>query len=349
MIIKRKAKIAIISVVAVIAVLAVIIGSFNIYFAVVGSKKQVGESVGYSWAATDDYSTQKTKKVDMGSDDFKVLVLTDIHLKNHGTFASWLGVNYILDWVSDGALDKLVKNTDPDLILVLGDTVLTARNDIEYKRFVKNMDSYKKPWACVFGNHDDEGRADKAKLVDVLKTSEYGLFEFGPSDLHGAGNYVIELQRSNLTEYAFFMMDSGSSLEFEAKTEGINAKQIEWYEWNMAALNEKRGESVKNMAFFHIPLPQYNDLENFEQGIRGEDSCPENGSGDFLNSGKNRSLTHVFVGHDHNNNFIANIDAIKLGYATKSSYNCYYKSGVTGGTLLTINKDNQVKEEIVNF
>lgn len=285
----------------------------------------------------------------MGSDDFKVLVLTDIHLKNHGTFASWLGVNYILDWVSDGALDKLVKNTDPDLILVLGDTVLTARNDIEYKRFVKNMDSYKKPWACVFGNHDDEGRADKAKLVDVLKTSEYGLFEFGPSELHGAGNYVIELQRNSLTEYAFFMMDSGSSLEFEAKTEGINAKQIEWYEWNMAALNEKRGESVKNMAFFHIPLPQYKDLENFEQGIRGEESCPENGSGDFLNSGKNRSLTHVFVGHDHNNNFIANVDGIKLGYATKSSYNCYYKSGVTGGTLLTINKGNQVKEEIVKF
>lgn len=349
MTINRKAKIAIISVVAVIAVLAVIIGSFNIYFAVVGSKQQVGESTGFSWAATDDYSTQTTKKIDMGSDDFKVLVLTDIHLKNHGTFASWLGVNYILDWVSDGALDKLVKNTDPDLILVLGDTVLTARNDIEYKRFVKNMDSYKKPWACVFGNHDDEGRADKAKLVDVLKTSEYGLFEFGPSDLHGAGNYVIELQRNNLTEYAFFMMDSGSSLEFEAKTEGINAKQIEWYEWNMAALNEKRGENVKNMAFFHIPLPQYKDLENFEQGIRGEDSCPENGNGDFLNSGKNRSLTHVFVGHDHNNNFIANVDGIKLGYATKSSYNCYYKSGVTGGTLLTINKGNQVKEEIVKF
>lgn len=275
MTINRKAKIAIISVVAVIAVLAVIIGSFNIYFAVVGSKKQVGESTGYSWSANDDFATQSTKKIDMGSDDFKILVLTDIHLKNHGTFASWLGVNYILDWISDGALDKLVKNTDPDLILVLGDTVLTARNDIEYKRFVKNMDSYKKPWACVFGNHDDEGRADKAKLVDVLKTSEYGLFEFGPSDLHGAGNYVIELQRNGLTDYALFMMDSGSSLEFEAKTDGINAKQIEWYDWNTAAFSQKYAKEVKNMAFFHIPLPQYSELTDFEQGIRGEDSCPQ--------------------------------------------------------------------------
>lgn len=349
MTIKRRTKTVLISIAAVIGTLAVIIAAFNIYFAVIGSRKQVGESTGYSWSASDDYSTQSTKKVDMANDDFKILVLTDIHLKNHGTFASWLGVNYILDWVSDGAIDKLVENTDPDLILVLGDTVATPRNDIEYKRFVKNMDSYKKPWACVFGNHDDEGRADKAMLVDVLKTSEYGLFEFGPSDLHGAGNYVIELQRNSTTEYAFFMMDSGSSLEFASKTEGINAKQIEWYEWNMAAFNSKYGENVKNMAFFHIPLPQYSTLNDFEQGFRGEESVPQNSSGDFLNSGKDRGLTHIFVGHDHNNNFIANVEGIKLGYANKSSYNCYYKNGVTGGTLLTINKDNQVKEEIVNF
>lgn len=59
--------------------------------------------------------------------------------------------------------------------------------------------------------------------------------------------------------------------------------------------------------------------------------------------------THVFAGHDHNNNFITTYNGIKLCYATKSSYNCYFKSGMTGGVVLTISPDNSVSEEIVYF
>lgn len=347
---QTKTKKALIITMSVAAALILIVGITNIAFAVIGSQKQFGKSVGYEWSLNDNYVTQNTHKLDMGIADYKVLVLTDIHLKNKGTFASWLGINYILDLAGDIALDKLVSKTAPDLILVLGDSVLTNRNDLEYERFVKNMDSYKTPWACVFGNHDDEGRADKAKLVDILMTSEYGLFEFGPKDLHGAGNYVIELTRDNVTQYAIFMLDSGSSLEFDDKTEGINSKQITWYEWNMAALASKNGGIIpKNMAFFHIPLPQYTDLSEFKQGIKGEVPCPQNSSGEFLNSLLLNNATHVFAGHDHSNNFIAEYNGIKLCYGTKSSYNCYFKSGVTGGTLLTLDKNNNVNEEIIYF
>lgn len=348
--ISKKAKITLISIATVILILSIIVASFNIHFAILGKQNQIGLSNGYDWTVNDNYDTQKGAKLDMGDGDYKVLVLTDIHLKNHGTAFAFLGVNYILDWAGKGSLDKLVKNTAPDLILILGDSVLTKRNDIEYERIVKMFDSYKIPWAPVFGNHDDEGRADKAKLVDVLKTSEYCLFDFGPKDMHGAGNYLIELQRNNKTEQAFFMLDSGSSLEFEAKTEGINQKQIDWYNWNMDALQSKYGEKPNNMAFFHIPLPQYKDLkEGFEQGERHEESAIQNSPGDFFDVFKANNGSHIFVGHDHNNNFITTYDGIKLCYATKSSYNCYFKSGLTGGTLLTIKKDNSITEEILKF
>lgn len=344
-----KTKKALIIVASIVLVLVMVVGAFNIYFTVVGNQIQKGEAVGYEWSENNSYDTLKSSKLDMGEGDYKILVLTDIHLKNHGTFASWLGINYILDGVSDIALDKLVKESDPDLILVLGDTVLTKRNDIEYRRFVKNMDSYGKPWACVFGNHDDEGRADKAKLVDVLKESKYGLFDFGPKDLHGAGNYVIELLRDDKTEYSLFMMDSGSSSEFESKIDGINDKQLSWYKWNMQALSEKNGMMPKNMAFFHIPLKMYSDIDDFEIGDRGENSSTQNLSVDFFNTFKNNNGTHILTGHDHNNNFISAIEGVKIGYAMKSSYNCYFKSGMTGGTLLTIDKDNNVKEELRYF
>lgn len=348
--ISKKTKIVLISIAAVILVLTILVASFNIYFAVIGKQVQIGESVGYDWSVSDSYDTQQSHKLDMGEKDYKVLVLTDIHLKNHGTFASWLGVNYILDWAGKGSLDKLVKNTAPDLILILGDSVLTKRNDIEYERLVKIFDNYKIPWAPVFGNHDDEGRADKAKLADVLKTSEYCLFNFGPKDLHGVGNYLIELQRNGKTEQALFMLDSGSSKEFEAKTEGINQKQIDWYKWNMSALESKAGAKPNNMAFFHIPLPQYKDLTSgFEQGERHEESAIQNSPGDFFDVFKANNGSHIFVGHDHNNNFITNYNDVKLCYATKSSYNCYFKSGLTGGTLLTIKQDNSITEKILKF
>lgn len=55
----------------------------------------------------------------MGSDDYKILVVTDIHLKNRATFAGWLGVNQLLDLAGKIALDGLVDEADPDLILLV--------------------------------------------------------------------------------------------------------------------------------------------------------------------------------------------------------------------------------------
>ena len=237
----------------------------------------------------------------------------------------FLGVNYVLDWAGSIALNRMVEEVQPDLMLVLGDTTLTARNDIEYERFVRQMDRYEVPWACVFGNHDDEGRADKAKLVDILLTSKNGLFEYGPSDLHGAGNYVIRLTRDGKTEQALFLMDSGSSLEFPEKTDGINENQVAWYQWNMEGFKAAEGGYPKNMSFFHIPLPVYSELDSFVQGERAEDSCPSNTDGGLISAMQRLNGTHLFAAHDHNNNFIAEKDGLKICYAMKSSYNCYFK------------------------
>lgn len=46
----------------------------------------------------------------MGSGDYKILVVTDIHLKNRATFAGWLGVNQLLDLAGKvGFTDKSMK------------------------------------------------------------------------------------------------------------------------------------------------------------------------------------------------------------------------------------------------
>lgn len=184
----------------ILIILAALIAVPNIYLYAIGKDIRTGGAHGYEWSEDAPFEQQKTAKVEAGDGDFRILVLTDVHRKNHGTFAAELGINYLLDFVSKLAIDNLVKKTDPDLILVLGDTVLTQRNDIETQKFADQMDGYKIPWAPVFGNHDDEGRADKAALADIYSNSEYCLFDYGPEDLHGAGNYV---------EYLGLLADNG--------------------------------------------------------------------------------------------------------------------------------------------
>lgn len=349
--ISSKAKKIIAVIVAIVVAIAAVIGGFNIYFSYLGKQEQHGTATGDpAWSADQAFDISKLQSLDMGDGDYEVLVITDIHLKNHATFAAELGVNYVLDWAGKIALDNMVEEVDPDLILVLGDTTLCDRNDIEYERFVKQMDSYQTPWACVFGNHDDEGRADKAKLVDILNTSEYGMFQYGPSNLHGAGNYAIRLTRDGKTQQLLFMMDSGSSHEFEAKTDGINEQQVAWYNWNMEGVKAAEGEYPQNMAFFHIPLPIYEELEDgFIMGERAEATVASNTDGGLFEAMKAHNGTQMFAAHDHNNDFTAEVDGIKVSYALKSSYNCYFKFGMTGGTLLTISPDNQVSQELIYF
>lgn len=333
----------------VIVMLAAVIAVPNVYFYAIRKETQTGNARGYDWSELQTYDSQVTQKIETGDKEFKILILTDIHRKNHGTFAAELGINYLLDFAGELAVDKLIKRTEPDLILVLGDTVLTQRNDIETQKFAEQMDGYKIPWAPVFGNHDDEGRADKARLAEILSESEYCLFEYGPDGLHGAGNYIIEITRNGATKYALFMMDSGSSKEFEYKTAGINANQVSWYEWNMSAFEQKYGYKPLNMSFFHIPTQTYTQIDEYETGQRGEGSCNENSDNAIIDAMLLNNGTHIFVGHDHANNFIADYRGMKLGYATKSSYNCYFKAGVTGGTLLTLSANNEVEEEIILF
>ena len=69
----------------------------------------------------------------------------------------------------------------------------------------------------------------------------------------------------------------------------------------------------------------------------------------FFEVFRERGGTHLFAGHDHNNNFITEYRGVTLGYMTKSSYNCYFTFDVLGGTLLTLDQDNQVREEILSF
>lgn len=338
---------------SIVLVIALAVGISSAVFAKVALTDQVGGVSGNAWSEQDVMDESKIKSLDIGTEDYKILCLTDVHRRNHATFASFLGVNFILDGMSEIQLKKMIKREKPNMIIVTGDSVLTEWNDIELKKFVDFMDQFQIPWAHVFGNHEFEGRADKSKLAEVLLASEYGLFECGPADMNGLGNYIVNLKRADKTAYSLFMFDNGEPVVANGTTDagGINKKQVAWYEWAMKGINAANGTTVPSMAFMHIPLPEYKDVQEVDwiEGARREDVCSPLANDGFYSSFESNGGTHIFAGHDHVNNFLSKTGKVSLNYVNKSSYNCYIDLKVLGGTTITINPANEVAVKHVFF
>lgn len=292
------------------------------------------------WNHKDAYYSGDVASLSMEEgEDFKILVMADIQLQS----------NPVKDRLAIKLIRDLVEKTEPDFIMTVGDNTTSIFSDNRAKLVVKTLSSFGIPWGVVLGNHDGEGRADRVWHGNRYEEAYNSLFDSGPSNIHGIGNYGVNIKSpAGDIIYSLLMMDSNRYREYpDGKDyDFIYYDQIQWYEWMVNGVEKSQGNPVPSMAFFHIPLPEFSlAVEAFKEdrldegsfgGVREGVFCPPVNSGLFNSMKELGSTTHIFNGHDHVNSLSVDWQGIRMTYVLKTGPASYSDKDLQGGTLVTI-------------
>lgn len=294
-------------------------------------------------------------------EDLVVLQITDIHLS-----CSFISSDE--DEKAVRAIVSLVNNANPDVIILTGDSIypsfyrsLTVNNFNSSRAVAMLFESFQIPWAIVYGNHDTNifSTESKSELSDFFSSLKYCMFQRGPKNITGQGNYFIKVVDQNYDLIsALICMDSNSSVKL-LKYDNIHNDQVEWYKSELANMKDKNGKVVKTHLFIHIPLNEYKDAWEKHKNNIGETiyhfgdkdwwriCCPDKRGEMFDAILEMNSTKTVFCGHDHTNTFSITYKGVRLTYGMSIDYIAYFgmkfKHNQRGGTILKIQKDGNFK------
>ena len=259
---------------------------------------------------------------------FKILQVADLHLSTgvgacrdpepasiHGEKKCEADPR-TLDFIS-----SVLDHEKPDLAVLSGDQVngdTAPDGQTAIFKFAELFISRKIPFACIFGNHDDEGSISREDHMDLLTKLPYSLSEPGPSSLEGVGNYYIEIfgrkhpQHSAATIY---LLDTHAYSPDEKHFKGydwLKKDQVEWFRVTSHGLKTSRSHTKytkvrMDMAFIHIPLPEYRNFEdiNPKSGMAKENPTAPGFNTGFKDALIEAGVKIVSCGHDHVNDYCA--------------------------------------------
>lgn len=310
-----------------------------------------------NWLGEESFDIQSIKTIDKTKDDFTILAITDIQFDN--PFYSKKDVKT--------AIKNMIDKTNPDLIVTGGDNFAGIFNHFHVKAFTKMMDEFGVPWAPIFGNHEYDFHSDLYYLSKQMMKSENIIFDVGPTNIDGVGNYLINIMDGDSIFYSLVLMDSNAEVfrydgrgnRLYSYYDGIRPSQIEWYEDNINGLAKSEGRTVDTILFSHTALPQFNDAYyaiknntpfdgvsvkyNYGNMVEELGGCRYE-YGMYEKMAELGSTKYHFFGHDHSNNTSLNYNGIDMTYIQNTGHN---KGDQIGGTLIKIDSDKNVSHEII--
>lgn len=264
---------------------------------------------------------------------FKIAQFTDMHL--------YWGHSEYLDAQAEktfARLSRVVRNEKPDLLVFTGDIVTGGDGLRAWNRLIDSLNIYKLPFCVMFGNHDPEvvSRTDMSK---VIVSSQYSFNELNDAKELADMELEVMSSKGDKVSCVLYCMDSHDYPKDRSlgKYAWFETSQIEWLRnCCMARREANGGEPVNSLAFFHICLqeygPAFDNPKNYKKGRRAENECPGAlNSGMFAAMVETGNIMGVFVGHDHDNDYVVLEKGIALGYGRFSGdYTTYttFRSGV---------------------
>ena len=260
---------------------------------------------------------------------FTITQFTDLHYRN-GEAA---------DLQTIRLMNAVLDTEKPDLVVLTGDVIdgFFCQNPIQsYARAVQPIVDRGLPWAAVFGNHDDEGSASRGQLMASMRELPGCLATAGPADLSGVGNYTLPIMHGDRIASTLCFLDSHAYADKTEKAyDWIKQDQIEWYLKTAEHFkNQNKGQTVPSLMFFHIPLPEYDDVWNTGKCIGEKHEavcCPRFNSGLFAAMKSAGNVPGVFVGHDHVNDYAGDLDGIQLCHGRCTGFSSYGRAGFPRG------------------
>ncbi|KAF2663614.1 Metallo-dependent phosphatase [Microthyrium microscopicum] len=208
---------------------------------------------------------------------------------------------------------RLLDEEKPDLVILSGDQVNGETAPDSQSAIFKLLElftSRKIPYAAIMGNHDDEGSLSRAEMVDLISEMPYSLTTSGPPTLPGSGNYYLQVMSHNGHHSALtiWLFDTHSYSPDEKKYHGydwIKDEQIRWFKdvaGGLKSSNAKYSHIHLDMAFIHIPIPEYRDA-GMMVGDRKEGVTAPLYNSNFYDALIDMKIPVVSCGHDHANDY----------------------------------------------
>ncbi len=306
---------------------------------------------------------------------FRILMISDFHERR--------GERPDNTHMLIAAIEALLVETNPDMVLIGGDQCLAVDTPEEMKAHMENMISpiLKRhlPWAAVMGNHDREGGHDLADEQKVYESIAGCVSKECTEEISGVGNHCIEILSSNDDSVAYHIwgLDSHAEskrdfvkyLNLPPDTQfvlpnpfndgswqaGVLPDQVMWY-YNESLRREKAaGKKIPAIMYMHIPIPEYcliarNPEECGAKGNKRETiCCPELNSGLFMTCLQRGDVKGIFCGHEHLIDFDGQYCGVTLAYDACIGYNMSAHDDLRGGRVIDIMQSGELNTYCVKL
>lgn len=253
---------------------------------------------------------------------FKVAQFTDLHWTPQSSKCA----------ETEATIRAVLNAEHPDIAILSGDVVTESPAIEGWKAVIGIFNNAKVPFVVTMGNHDAEYMA-KDDIYDLLLQSLYYVGTKGPEDIMGCGNCIIPVygtKEKEKIQALLYCMDSNDyqSNKLYGAYDWIHFDQIDWYRRQSARFTEKNGGNpIPALAFFHIPLIEYEDIrkdgKTYGNDREGGVASSDINSGMFAAIIEMKDVMGVFAGHDHDNDYIGINKGIALGYGRVTGADAY--------------------------